>query len=185
MRKRYLFLVLAFTFGLALHMVEQYTSTIASSTTPETETEESEYYGEKLIHRQYDNTGRLQQTLTAKESRYYASSGITHFIAPALTSQDKQKGWQINAAKGRLSDNSTQLYLEDDVRIQSVTDEPDFLLLETNRLTYHSDQSKATTNDPVTIRSRRGTTNATGISLDTSSQRLTLKSDVRTRYEQH
>lgn len=184
MRKRYLFLVIAVTFGLALHMVERYTTGITSPL-PETDAKEADYYGEKLIHRQYSNNGKLQQTLMATESHYYPDSGLTHFSSPALVSQNDTGGWQINAAKGRLSDNSTQLYLEDDVRIQSVTGEPDFLLLETSRLTYHADRGQATTNDPVTIRSRRGTTHATGISLDTFSQRLTLKSDVRTRYEQH
>lgn len=185
MRKRYLFLVLVFTFGLALHMVEQYTSTIASSTTPETETEEAEYYGEQLIHRQYDEKGQLQQTLTAKESHYYASAGITHFVAPALTSQDKQEGWQIDARKGHLSDNSTHLYLEENVRISSLGDASDLLLLETDRLNYHSGQGEATTDAAVTIRSEQGTTHAKGLSMNIDNQRLILKSDVRTRYEQN
>lgn len=185
MRKRYLFLVLAFTFGLALHMVEQYTSTIASNTTPETDIEEAEYYGEQLIHRQYDESGKLQQTLTARESRYYPETGVTHFTAPALTSQDQQEGWQIDAKKGHLSDQSTHLYLEDNVRISSLGDADDFLLLETDQLNFHSGQGNATTDAPVTIRSQQGTTRAQGLSMNIDDQRLILKSDVRTRYEQN
>ena len=183
MRKRYLFLVVACTFGLVLHMVEQYTTGVASNLTELTR-EEAEYYGERLIHRQYNPEGLLQQTMTAQQSEYFGEQGLTRFTAPAIVGQDESGNWQINAAQGELSDHSSQLALSGGVQIQSTASAPDYLMVETSELTYQSDSGEASSDQHVTLRTPWGVTTADGFYMDTSSQRLTLKSNVRTRYEQ-
>ncbi len=185
MRKRYLFLVIAIAFGMALHMVEQYTtagSDIALDGTPD----EAEYYGERLTHREYDADGKLSQTLTAARSEYSPETGITQFESPTIIGERRgEENWEIQALKGILSDQGATLNLAGDVSIRSTDDQSDYVLIETSELAYHSKSGKADTDHPVTIRSNRGFTEANGLSMDIRSQRLTLKSDVRTRYEQN
>ncbi|MBM95721.1 MAG: LPS export ABC transporter periplasmic protein LptC [Oceanospirillaceae bacterium] len=183
MRKRYLFLVVAFTFGLVLHLVEQYTTGVASNF-PEATEEEVEYYGERLVHRQYGEDGLLQQTLTAQQSEYFGEQGLTRFVSPAIVGQNQSGNWQINAAQGEISDHSSQLALTGGVQIQSIAREPDFLIVETSEVMYQPENGEASSDKAVTLRSRWGTTTADGFTMDTSSQRLTLKSNVRTLYEQ-
>lgn len=183
MRKRYLFLVVAFTFGMVLHMVEQYTTGVSNEFSEVTQ-EEAEYYGERLIHRQYGDNGLLQQTMTAQESEYFSERGLTLFTQPAIVGQNVDGNWQINAAQGEVSDHSSQLALSGNVTIQSIARDPDFLIVETSELTYHPERGEARSSQPVTLRTRWGVTKASGFSMDTSSQRLTLQSNVRTHYEQ-
>lgn len=184
MRKRYLLLLLTLFFGLALLALDRYVleQTPALS---EQQNHEPDYYGQTLYNRQYDSSGKLQQTFAAARSTHYPQTQSTLFTAPLLMSaDDEDQIWQVSALEGTLQDNEQSLYLVGQVEIRPLnpTRPADDLLLETSTLIYHSRQQLAETDQPVTITSPQTRMNATGMTLDIARQRMEFKSQVDTRY---
>ncbi|MCD8523590.1 MAG: LPS export ABC transporter periplasmic protein LptC [Saccharospirillaceae bacterium] len=184
MRKRYLLLLLTLFFGLALLAVDRYTLEQAPALS-EQQSREPDYYGQGLYNRQYDSTGELQQTFVAERSTHYPQTRMTLFTAPLLMSADEQgQTWQVNALEGTLLDDEQSLRLAGQVEIRPLTPAKpsDDLLIETSRLTYHSRQQMAETDQPVTITSLQTRISATGMTLDIARQRMEFKAQVDTRY---
>ncbi|MCT7360299.1 LPS export ABC transporter periplasmic protein LptC [Thalassolituus pacificus] len=184
MRKRYLLLLLTLFFGLALLAVDRYTQEQAPALS-EQQNHEPDYYGEGLYNRQYDNSGKLQQTFVAARSTHYPQTKSTLFAEPLLMSADDEgQTWQVNALEGTMLDDEQSLRLVGQVEIRPLnpTQPSDDILVETSTLTYHSRQQLAETDQPVIITSPQTRINATGMTLDIARQRMEFKSQVDTRY---
>ncbi|WP_221797569.1 LPS export ABC transporter periplasmic protein LptC [Oceanobacter mangrovi] len=182
MRKRYLLLVTAVIFGIALLAVERYTGELVTAEN-QTAIDEPDYYGEGLNHRQYNQSGQLAQQLQAAASRHLPDQAVSYLDQPVIINRDSsQQQWQVSADKGTIADQNTQVQLSGNVNIASLTDAG--LRVTTQQLQYSPDQATASTDDWVTIQNGSSETRARGMTMDINRQRLDLKQQVSTRYVQ-
>ena len=185
MRKRWLLLVLAAIFGLALLAVEEYTGELVNSGNQDGREQEPDYYGLQLQHRRYGVDGKLQQTLLSQSSRHDAAQHHTLLEQPViLTRDDQQQTWRVTAESGRINDNDHHIELATSVQIDSQPTHANqqFLTITTDRLVYSPDDTTAWSDVPVHINSNTGSTDASSMLLDLNRQRLVLHGNVSTRY---
>ena len=103
MRKRYLLLVLAVVFGLALLAVERYTTELVTAET-QVVSFEPDYYGKQLQHRHYDVNGQLQQTLQADGSSHIPAFSETRLENPVIITQTApQQAWRVSAGRNTFA----------------------------------------------------------------------------------
>lgn len=184
MRKRWLLLVMAATFGVALLAVEEYTSTLAASATSVSQSE-ADYYGKQLQHRRYGSGGLLQQTLLSQRSTHDPATQQTLLVQPIiLTRDDQQQVWRVTATQGHISDNTNLIELSEAVQIDSQPTQANqqFLTITTDRLVYSPDDTSAWSDVPVHLNTNTGSSDASGMKLDLNRQRLELIGKVSTRY---
>jgi len=184
MRKRWLLLIVATFFGLALLAVDRYTAELTPGATEQSQ-REPDYYGRQLASRQFDETGVLTQTFTAEESTHFPGIESTLLTRPELVVRnDDGEHWLVSANEGTLSDEEKILQLADNVQIRPVnTAANGNLLIRTERLTYNHSSGIAQTNKPVTITSDRGELHAIGMKMNIPAQHIRFNAEVNSRYE--
>ena len=184
MRKRWLLLIITAFFGLALLAVDRYTSELTPAGADQADNE-PDYYGEKLISRQYSDEGIQSQKFTADSSSHYPGIGNTYFSQPEFTVLDEEGSqWLISAVEGPMTDADKTLQLINDVKIRPLDTAANHnLLIRTERLTYHHSTGIAETDQLVTITSDRANMTAVGMRMDVPAQHIRFNAEVNSRYE--
>ncbi len=146
--------------------------------------EESDYYGDGLVNRQYDKEGRLEQSFAAAKSAHYASTASTFFEGPLISAQDSNgRTWQIRAEKGSMKDKTREIILQNQVVIEPLnTPEAEQVQVETNELFINLQNKSAQTDKAVRISNANSVTTGMGMSFSVPEQILELHQQVRTQY---
>lgn len=183
MRKRYLLLVMTILFGLALLAVDNYTQE-NNAPLSEKQSSEADYYGEGLLNRQFDKTGKLQQSFSAERSTHYPLTNSTVFNDPVIHVQDEENEfWQVTANEGSMNDKDNTLRLRQQVEIRPLQNgNKDEVVINTESLDYFTKQQVAETDQEVTMVSPEAHITAIGMRMDMKRQRMELNAKVNTRY---
>lgn len=182
--KRILVIFASVLVGLSFTVLDQYQPEPDRNLPEYIESEEPDYYGDGLRHREYNTKGQLQKSFSAEHSEHFPNLAITHFSMPhIITTTDEGKLWEISALKGHNKDKDNLITLIGQVAAQPLNVPPDEeLLIESSLLLYYSDAQIAKTDKPVQITSPNGRINAVGMRLNVQEQILDLHKQVRTRY---
>lgn len=174
-------LILAFVLSWRLSRTSQEETTVkvhdASVST--------DYYLKRFTATQVDLNDQGRYTLTGEEMLHFAGAeGLATLKRPHIRyTKEGDAPWTADALNGVLLEQDQRVRLQDDVRIDYAGDN------KRERLTIYSDNmeflipdSFAETRDAVRIEQPEGETRAVGLQLDLLKRRMTLISDVRSRY---
>ena len=151
-----------------------------SDTRPKTnETPDSFFSKFKSV--KMDETGQVHYELSATTLYHYSGSNRSTLEFPTINLfASGEQIWRVRANAGTVINKGEQFELQGDVELFRMADE---FSLKTEALTVWPNQSKAETDQLVTLINAFGEIKAVGMQADLLSERLTLLSQARGRYE--
>lgn len=126
-----------------------------------------DYIVNNFTIQRFDATGKLYQTLAAKEMRHYPDDDSTEADFPHMTYHQELKTF-INSDKAWFDSGGKTIQLEDNVRVRHENAQRPETVLTTTTLTVLSDEEIARTKAPVTI--TQGGTVIHGIGMESNNK---------------
>jgi len=131
----------------------------------------------------FDDQGELNYRLTAAEMLQFLEADHNRIIQPDILFYRLQvPAWKTTADEGNSDAMGETLHLRGHVTIQQ-QGEGHLAKLETTTLTLYPKESKAETDDKVTIHQQGIFIEANGLEADLNTNQLTLKNQVTSIYE--
>lgn len=129
--------------------------------------DEPDFYMENASITQFDDEGNKQHIIKAQRFTHFPS-GVTDLIAPDMIFFEQDKQRFVSAQNGKIlpvsqENPDEQFLLWGQVQILTNLSEGDPMQVDTEKLTVISAQQFAYTEEPVTIQSTMGTSNAVGM----------------------
>ncbi len=152
----------------------------ALDTTPKTNETPDSFFS-KFKSTKMDETGQIRYELSAAMLYHYSGSNRSTLEFPVINLfESGVQVWRVRANAGTVINDGEQFELRGDVELFSETDG---FSLKTEALTVWPNQSKAETDQPVTLTSKLGEIKAIGMQADFLNERLTFLSQAKGRYE--
>lgn len=142
---------------------------------------EPDFFMRNMRTLNYDQTGQLEQTLTANKLDSYSKGKRSNLQNPAidLYHQQTEPTWQITAKSGIVRNQGNRVDLNKNVVIHNTDNS---YQLNTEALTVYPEKNIAENNKLTTILSPQGTTTAQGIKTDLNQEHTILKNNVTGQY---
>ncbi len=182
-RRRFIFIPLLILIIVA-NMYQDEQSQIERLQVPVDTNELPDYYMEQLSIKLFDENGQLQAAIDSPTLVHYASQAQAEMERPdiKLFAIDNQI-WNIQAAKGRILDESHDIALERNVNIRLETPEKSLVNFETESLFYEFLAHRAWNDSPVTFSRANARGSANGLVIDLDSETFELMSQVEVRHQ--
>lgn len=183
-KKRMVVLLVSVIAGLSYFFLDSYEEQLPSIQSPKHGDEEADYYGSNITFKQFDASGRLQQSLTSLNSEHFPQIGLSKFMQPmAQATNNEGEIWQIESDTGEIKDSENLVTFIDNVIVQPLNPKPgQNLRIETQRLDYQTQEQLATTNLAVKITGDHTIITGTGMSFWVPNETLKLQQQVNTLY---
>ncbi|ARU55969.1 hypothetical protein OLMES_1895 [Oleiphilus messinensis] len=134
---------------------------------------------------EFDETGNLALQLESHQGVHFPNADQSIVGTPSVKIyQENQVPWVVNASQGQYFQEDRKLILSGDVNITRSNSNDPPLRFSTEELTLYSDTQFITTDKPVKLEDRLGTTEATGMNAWVKERRVELLSKVRGTYAQ-
>jgi len=183
-RRRFIFVPLLVIIILAnLYQDEQ--SQIERLQVPVDTNELPDYYMEQLSIKLFDDNGMLQAAIESPTLIHYASQAQAEMERPEIKLfAVNDQVWHLQAAKGRILDESQDIALEQNVLINLEKPDANLLTFETENLYYEFLAHQAWNESPVTFNraNARGSANGLMINLNTETFELMNQVEVRNQH---
>lgn len=134
----------------------------------------------------YDPTGVVESSLTARKMVHYPDDDSTELALPRLVETRRGKArTEISALRGALSQDGEEVFLYDNVQLQrEATGARSAIRVETDALHYIRSRALARSESDVRIIEERQTMSGRGMEYDLDAERMALRARVRARIEQ-
>ena len=133
----------------------------------------------------YDRSGVVESSLTARKMIHYPDDDSTELSLPRLveTKRDKPRT-EVSAMRGALSQDGEEVFLYDNVLVQrEATDSRSAMRIETSALHYVRYGSMLRSDRDVRITEERQMLTGRGLEYDMDAERMALRERVRGRIE--
>ena len=129
--------------------------------------------------------GRPRYHMQGQTLIHYADDDTAEVKLPQLTLyRQGEAPWSVRAEQARVTAGAETVFLQDQVRVARLTDNPDDKLeILTPALQVVPAKQYAETDQPVTITTALGVTRAVGMQADLKLEHLELLAQVRGEYE--
>jgi len=138
-----------------------------------------------LKQQHFNSQGQLAYSLQAKHANQFEAKAVAQLNSPSITLfRAGAPDWHASAQTGLTVNNGELIELNGDVIIQQdkVTHENP-TTLSTTSLLLSPKKEYAETQEPVTIQQGSSVTHAVGMNVDTRAGKISLLSNVKSRYE--
>lgn len=147
---------------------------------------EPDLYMVNALIDQYDESGQLHHQIRAGRFTHFTVTDTTYLEKPSITLFDESSApWTIASAEGRIlaADESDQQVVElwNGVSVQRRSADGRFITITTDRLTILPDTEYAATNQPVSIETNDGRTEAAGMTARLRPMQLVFTSNRHQR----
>ena len=133
----------------------------------------------------YDLSGVIESSLTARKMIHYPDDDSTELSLPRLveTKRDKPRT-EVSAMRGALSQDGEEVFLYDSVLLQrEATGSRSAMRIETSALHYVRNRSMLRSDRDVRITEERQMISGRGLEYDLDAERMVLRERVRGRFE--
>lgn len=185
MNWRIVFILLTISIALALLFWRPFAT--EQRQTPELDPEQlqPDFIAEGLFSRIFSADGELQHRIDSRLMAHYSVIGLTELTEPVylttIMRDDQPERWQVTANKGSFYDDQ-RLILENNVQIQSLTEDNFIQTVETEYLVIDTQRQLISSNQPVLITGRHIVVQGQGLQVDLNAQQLELTKHVKTIY---
>ncbi|WP_406665870.1 LPS export ABC transporter periplasmic protein LptC [Gallaecimonas sp. GXIMD1310] len=140
---------------------------------------------EDLQVRQFDEQGQISLVVNAKSMRYFANAQETQLLQPRFELYDaqQQSPWAITADSATVT-GQRLVDLKNNVIIRSLDDDARIRSVHTGNLALDLLNKTMSTDQPVTLQGPGFITTGVGLEASLEGQKMHLKSQVNTVYEQ-
>ncbi len=138
-----------------------------------------------LKQQHFNNQGKLAYSMQAKHANQFEATAVAQLNSLSITLFNAGKpDWHASAQTGLTANNGELIELNGNVIVQQnkVTHENP-TTLSTISLLLSPKKEYAETQEPVTIQQGTSVTHAIGMNVDTRAGKITLLSNVKSRYE--
>ena len=144
---------------------------------------DSVIYNFKQQH--FNTQGLLAYSMQAKDANQFEAKAIAQFNSLSITLFNAGiPNWHVSAQTGLTANNGELIELSGNVIIQqNKTTHENPTTLSTTSLLLSPKKEYAETQEPVTIQQGTSVTHAVGMNVDTRAGKITLLSNVKSRYE--
>ncbi|MDH2431662.1 LPS export ABC transporter periplasmic protein LptC [Pokkaliibacter sp. MBI-7] len=144
--------------------------------------EKADSYATGITTERFDQNGQLASSVFSPRVDHFQSKGVSLLQMPDIRTWSQDGEWHTTARNGRYYDADEHIELENNVVIdRQPPQNPITMATEWLRIDSHLEQ--ASTDRPVVITAPDGIAEATGMTADWASNRVTLLSQVRATYE--
>jgi len=195
LKKRFISLLGLVILGLAIHFldVQRPQSFDLFSDVPSAPTE-PDYYTVNSTFNEFNEQGLLVHSLKTERLLHYPSTEETALEKPVITSYNDAGAplWKASGDSGLLEGDGSHFQLNQNVIVwqigqqvskQSANPNPIQMQLTTEQLNIDMDNNQASSDQAIRIVTPEGTTDAVGLFVDMSSNRIVLESQVEGRYQ--
>ncbi len=142
-----------------------------------------DYFMEDFTVIKMNPQGQLSHRIKARYMQHYNDTGEAQMQQPEITFEQDNVRWTISAQRAETHDNSSNIYLYDNVKIQRQNSQhQDDLNITTHYLEFNSQSRIAQTDKPAQIKTPDSELRATGMLIDYTQGILKLNSKVKGRY---
>ncbi|MEL0623138.1 LPS export ABC transporter periplasmic protein LptC [Marinomonas arenicola] len=142
-----------------------------------------DYFITNINAKEYDETGMLQETLTATQALHYSQNSRTLLDNPTVRRHQTAGLWHAKGKKGIIEDGSHDILLTDDaVAVKQSVDSPD-VILNADNIHYLDSNQSLTSSGHATLHSTQGKTTAKTIVTYINSEEVVMTGSVRGQYE--
>jgi len=142
-----------------------------------------DYFITKIHATEFDQNGKLVETLTADKGLHYNKGAKTLLESPKVKRVEKTGNWEAQGKKGIIEDGSSDILLTDDASaIKHYVDSPDITLTADN-IRYLDKQQSLTSTGNAKIHSTQGETTADVIVTYINTEEVKMTGSVRGQYE--
>lgn len=128
--------------------------------------------------------GRPRNRLSAAAMVHYAADDTSELTEPRfIVFRGEAPPWRIRAGQGRVSAGGETVWLSQDVHVSRHHPDGRFLDLSTSAMRVLPQREYAETDQPVTVASATGVTQAVGMEADLKVEQVRLMAEVRGYYE--
>ena len=133
----------------------------------------------------YNQTGTVESSLTARKMLHYPDDDSTELAQPHLVeTKTGQPRTDVSALRGVLSQDGEEVFLYDNVVLErEPTDARSAMRVETSELQYARSRSIARSDRDVRIIEDRQVISGRGMEYDLDAERIALRERVRARVE--
>jgi LPS export ABC transporter protein LptC len=154
-------------------------------TTHQTDIPDSDYFMQKVTVYQFNQDGRIANTLKANRMQHYLDKNVSILIEPRISYNKSKSGvWMLRSPIGELV-NDVHLTLQGSVTIEEFAklNQPESRIT-TRDLTIDLKRSIASTSEDVLVVSPFFKTESSGFEFDLGNEIIRLTSNVRTEIYQ-
>lgn len=131
----------------------------------------------------HDQTGKIIETIHAKEIKHYNLSSESILSYPKIQRDDGASRWQASGDSGIIMDSSRDITLTDNSEVIRNIDTPEQIRLQANIIHYNDALQTLDATGEALLQSRQGLTQATNITANIKSEQVRLNGQVRGHYE--
>lgn len=133
----------------------------------------------------YNQSGTVESSLTARKMLYYPDDDSTELAQPHLVeTKTGRPRTDVSAMRGVLSQDGEEVFLYDNVVLErEATDARSAMRVETSELQYARSRSIARSDRDVRIIEDRQVISGRGMEYDLDAERIALRERVRARVE--
>ena len=131
-----------------------------------------------------DDNGMLQAAINSPTLIHYASQAQAEMERPEITLfAVNDQVWNLQAAKGRILDESQDIALEQDVSIKLAKPGTNLVTFETDNLYYEFLAHRAWNESSVTFNRANARGSANGMLIDLNTETFQLQNQVEVRHQ--
>ena len=137
---------------------------------------------EKMVHYNQTYVELDGESNDTQENKTSLNSEVSILVEPNITYQSEQGAWMLTAKQGRMTNQQSLLFLQDEVQLtEKITDSQESTQVTTNDLQINLLTKIAETEKDVILVAENLTAKSQGMRIDMKNSKLYLLSNVRSQ----